>query len=105
MPRSAPSGCHRLRDGAHQRPGGLHHHRHQSCPVSGVNANPDKLQLLDFPASEESKTYAIATQKNEEGAALAEEFNAAMETLKEEWYPLDALVAKVHLQGGGRHPA
>lgn len=58
-----------------------------------VNANPDKLQLLDFPASEESETYAIATQKNEEGAALAEEFNAAMETLKENG-TFDALVAK-----------
>ena len=45
-----------------------------------VDANPDKLMMLDFPASEESETYAIATQKNDEGAALAEEFNAAMAT-------------------------
>lgn len=58
-----------------------------------VNANPDKLELLDFPASEESETYAIATQKNDGGAALAEEFNAAMATLKENG-TFDALVAK-----------
>lgn len=48
-----------------------------------VDANPDKLMMLDFPASEESETYAIATQKNDEGAALAEEFNAAMATLRD----------------------
>ena len=58
-----------------------------------VNANPDKLELLDIPASEESETYAIATQKNDGGAALAEEFNAAMATLKENG-TFDALVAK-----------
>ena len=58
-----------------------------------VNANPDKLMILDFPASEESETYAIATQKNDEGAALAEEFNTAMATLKENG-TFDALVAK-----------
>lgn len=58
-----------------------------------VNANPDKLELLDFPASEEKETYAIATQKNDGGAALAEEFNAAMATLKENG-TFDALVAK-----------
>ena len=58
-----------------------------------VNANPDKLMILDFPASEENETYAIATQKNDEGAALAEEFNAAMATLKENG-TFDALVAK-----------
>ena len=37
-----------------------------------VDANPDKLMVLDFPASEETETYAIATQKNDTGAALAE---------------------------------
>ena len=58
-----------------------------------VDANPDKLMMLDFPASEESETYAIATQKNDEGAALAEEFNAAMATLKENG-TFDALVDK-----------
>ena len=58
-----------------------------------VDANPDKLMMLDFPASEESETYAIATQKNDEGAALAEEFNAAMATLKENG-TFDAIVDK-----------
>ena len=58
-----------------------------------VDANPDKLMMLDFPASAESETYAIATQKNDEGAALAEEFNAAMATLKENG-TFDALVDK-----------
>lgn len=48
-----------------------------------VEANPEKLMLLDFPASEETETYAIATQKNDTGAALAAEFNTAMATLKE----------------------
>ena len=57
-----------------------------------VAANPDKLMLLDFPASEESETYAIATPKTEEGTALAQEFNAAMATLKENG-TFDALVA------------
>ena len=58
-----------------------------------VDANPDALMLLPFPASEESETYAIATQKNDEGASLAEEFNTAMATLKENG-TFDALVAK-----------
>ena len=58
-----------------------------------VAANPDKLELLDFPASEESETYAIATQKNDAGAALAEEFDSAMATLKENG-TFDALVSK-----------
>ncbi|NCE65048.1 hypothetical protein D1159_10795 [Pseudoflavonifractor sp. 524-17] len=58
-----------------------------------VAANPDKLELLPFPASEESETYAIATQKNDEGAVLAAEFNTAMATLKENG-TFDALVAK-----------
>ena len=58
-----------------------------------VDANPDKLMMLDFPASEESETYAIATQKNDEGAALAEEFNAAMATLNENG-TFDAIVDK-----------
>ena len=58
-----------------------------------VDANPDALMLLPFPASEESETYAIATQKNDEGAALAEEFNAAMATLNENG-TFDAIVDK-----------
>ena len=58
-----------------------------------VAANPDKLMMLDFPASEEKETYAIATQKNDDGAALAAEFNAAMATLKENG-TFDALVDK-----------
>ncbi|MFQ7453213.1 MAG: transporter substrate-binding domain-containing protein [Flavonifractor plautii] len=58
-----------------------------------VDANPDKLMVLDFPASEETETYAIATQKNDTGAALAEEFNTAMATLQENG-TFDALVDK-----------
>lgn len=58
-----------------------------------VNANSDKLMLLPFPASEESETYAIATPKTDDGAALAQEFNTAMATLKENG-TFDALVAK-----------
>lgn len=58
-----------------------------------VEANPDKLMLLDFPASEETETYAIATQKNDGGAALADEFNTAMAALKENG-TFDALVSK-----------
>lgn len=58
-----------------------------------VEANPDKLMLLDFPASEETETYAIATQKNDAGAALADEFNTAMAVLKENG-TFDALVSK-----------
>ena len=57
-----------------------------------VAANSEKLMMLDFPASEESETYAIATQKNDDGAALADEFNAAMKTLKDNG-TFDALVA------------
>lgn len=58
-----------------------------------VAANPDKLMVLPFAASEESETYAIATQKNDTGAALAEEINAALATLKADG-TFDALVAK-----------
>lgn len=57
-----------------------------------VAANPDKLELLGFSASEENETYAIATPKTDEGAALAQEFNAAMKTLKENG-TFDALVS------------
>lgn len=57
-----------------------------------VAANSDKLMLLDFPASEESETYAIATQKNDAGADLAAEFNTAMKTLKDNG-TFDALVS------------
>lgn len=48
-----------------------------------VDANPDQLMILDFPANTEVEAYAIGVNKTEEGAALAEEFNAAMATLKE----------------------
>ncbi|MEG1879158.1 MAG: transporter substrate-binding domain-containing protein [Pseudoflavonifractor sp.] len=58
-----------------------------------VEANADKLKVLDFPASEDKETYAIATQKNDGGAALAEEFNAAMKTLKEDG-TFDAIMQK-----------
>lgn len=58
-----------------------------------VNANSDKLMLLSFPASEENETYAIATKKTDEGAALAAEFSAAMKVLKDNG-TFDALVSK-----------
>ena len=48
-----------------------------------VDANPDQLMILDFPANTEVEAYAIGVNKTEEGAALAEEFNAAMATRKE----------------------
>ena len=58
-----------------------------------VAANPDKLMMLDFPASEEQETYAIATPKTDEGAALVEELNAAMAELKDNG-TFDLLVQK-----------
>lgn len=58
-----------------------------------VEANPDKLMMLDFPASEEQETYAIATPKTDEGAALVEELNAAMAELKDNG-TFDLLVQK-----------
>ncbi len=48
-----------------------------------VDANADKMKLLPFGASEEKEAYAIGVQKNDKGAALVSEFNAAMKTLKD----------------------
>lgn len=58
-----------------------------------VAANPDKLMLLPFAASEDNETYAIAAQKNDAGAALVAELNAALAALKANG-TFDALVAK-----------
>ncbi|SMC87632.1 transporter substrate-binding domain-containing protein [Papillibacter cinnamivorans] len=46
-----------------------------------VEANSDKLQLLDFPASEEIEAYAIAIAKD--NTELLDKFNAALATIKE----------------------
>lgn len=46
-----------------------------------VEANSDKLKLLDFAASEEIEAYAIAIAK--ENTDLLDQFNAALSTLKE----------------------
>ncbi|MEG1594396.1 MAG: transporter substrate-binding domain-containing protein [Oscillibacter sp.] len=62
-----------------------------------VDVNPDKLMLLDFAASEGKEAYAIGVQKNDAGAALAAEFNAAMKSLKDDG-TFDLLVQK-HISG------
>lgn len=59
-----------------------------------VDANPDKMMLLPFAASEEKEAYAIGVPK---GSSLADEFNAAMETLKTNG-TFDLLVQK-HISG------
>lgn len=46
-----------------------------------VEANSDKLMLLDFPASEEIEAYAIAIAKD--NTELLDKFNAALAALKE----------------------
>lgn len=45
-----------------------------------VDANPDKMMILPFAASEEQEAYAIGLPKD---SPLTAEFNAAMETLQE----------------------
>ena len=56
-----------------------------------VEANPDKLALLPFAASEETEAYAIAVQKG--NSALLEQMNGAIATLRENGV-YDALFAK-----------
>lgn len=62
-----------------------------------VDANADKLTILSFPASEDKEAYAIGVQKDDEGAALVAEFNAAMQSLKDDG-TFDLLVQK-HISG------
>lgn len=56
-----------------------------------VEANPDKLMLLPFAASEDTEAYAIAVQKG--NSELLEKLNGAMGTLTENGV-YDALFAK-----------
>jgi len=62
-----------------------------------VEANPDQLMILPFAANTEVEAYAIGVSKDEAGAALAQEFNAAMKVLTENG-TYEALMNK-HING------
>lgn len=62
-----------------------------------VDANPDQLMILPFAANTEIEAYAIGVSKDDAGAALAQEFNAAMKVLIENG-TYEALMNK-HING------